>query len=218
MKWAAAKTWLSFVTATRNSLPPDTPPSFEQHRVDHRPREVRGGTGVQCVGVVAQLAVQVGDGGATRRGPDAAGVAHGAGAPLNRGCRVAPELARDVRVGRRGEQGEVRLHHHVSPVEAVVLRAPQGRHTELERRVEVGSVLARNGIPVARQSHDVTQVDSRRPGYVLLGRAAQLPGRSESDGDRKSTRLNSSHSQISYAVFCLKKKKNVLMYLFSDTI
>src|SRR2546430_5436866 len=32
----------------------------------------------------------------------------------------------------------------------------------------------------------------------------------ERDGrrDRKSTRLNSSHSQISYAVFCLKKKKN----------
>src|SRR2546427_3503279 len=28
----------------------------------------------------------------------------------------------------------------------------------------------------------------------------------ELDGDRKSTRLNSSHSQISYAVFCLKKK------------
>src|SRR2546427_6724453 len=27
-------------------------------------------------------------------------------------------------------------------------------------------------------------------------------------GDRKSTRLNSSHSQNSYAVFCLKKKKN----------
>src|SRR2546430_12617039 len=30
---------------------------------------------------------------------------------------------------------------------------------------------------------------------------------SKSDLDRKSTRLNSSHSQISYAVFCLKKKK-----------
>src|SRR3989440_1475467 len=28
------------------------------------------------------------------------------------------------------------------------------------------------------------------------------------EGDRKSTRLNSSHDQISYAVFCLKKKKN----------
>src|SRR2546422_1598719 len=29
-------------------------------------------------------------------------------------------------------------------------------------------------------------------------------------GDRKSTRLNSSHGYISYAVFCLKKKKNKL--------
>src|SRR3712207_7086394 len=29
-------------------------------------------------------------------------------------------------------------------------------------------------------------------------------------GDRKSTRLNSSHANISYAVFCLKKKKNIL--------
>src|SRR2546430_5409003 len=32
--------------------------------------------------------------------------------------------------------------------------------------------------------------------------------RRDSIGDRKSTRLNSSHSQISYAVFCLKKKKH----------
>src|SRR5688572_32749307 len=30
--------------------------------------------------------------------------------------------------------------------------------------------------------------------------------------DRKSTRLNSSHSQISYAVFCLKKKKKVTIH------
>src|SRR2546427_6021724 len=34
-----------------------------------------------------------------------------------------------------------------------------------------------------------------------------------SGGDRKSTRLNSSHSQISYAVFCLKKKKNRVVEL-----
>src|SRR2546430_4157296 len=34
-----------------------------------------------------------------------------------------------------------------------------------------------------------------------------------SRGDRKSTRLNSSHSQISYAVFCLKKKITVLIHL-----
>src|SRR2546430_3719557 len=37
------------------------------------------------------------------------------------------------------------------------------------------------------------------------------------DKDRKSTRLNSSHSQISYAVFCLKKKKkNNPLIGFSD--
>src|SRR2546430_13389703 len=35
-------------------------------------------------------------------------------------------------------------------------------------------------------------------------------------GDRKSTRLNSSHSQISYAVFCLKKKKPVERVILRD--
>src|SRR3712207_7412035 len=34
-----------------------------------------------------------------------------------------------------------------------------------------------------------------------------VPGRVRVDQDRKSTRLNSSHANISYAVFCLKKKK-----------
>src|SRR5256886_6005199 len=34
--------------------------------------------------------------------------------------------------------------------------------------------------------------------------------------DRKSTRLNSSHSQISYAVFCLKKKKITKYYVISS--
>src|SRR5216683_6167977 len=33
--------------------------------------------------------------------------------------------------------------------------------------------------------------------------------------DRKSTRLNSSHDQISYAVFCLKKKKNMALTMIS---
>src|SRR2546430_7907826 len=39
--------------------------------------------------------------------------------------------------------------------------------------------------------------------------------------DRKSTRLNSSHSQISYAVFCLKKKKNntvISLYIIQTTL
>src|SRR2546421_6766244 len=37
-------------------------------------------------------------------------------------------------------------------------------------------------------------------------------------GDRKSTRLNSSHDQISYAVFCLKKKKQKRHFTKLDTL
>src|SRR3712207_7538136 len=39
------------------------------------------------------------------------------------------------------------------------------------------------------------------------------------EGDRKSTRLNSSHANISYAVFCLKKKKkpNTVSRLYDNT-
>src|SRR2546427_6034896 len=40
---------------------------------------------------------------------------------------------------------------------------------------------------------------------IKVGAPVRLNG--VDTGDRKSTRLNSSHSQISYAVFCLKKKK-----------
>src|SRR3712207_7081700 len=39
-----------------------------------------------------------------------------------------------------------------------------------------------------------------------LGRAEFRTMAAEHEGDRKSTRLNSSHANISYAVFCLKKK------------
>src|SRR2546430_7065379 len=42
-----------------------------------------------------------------------------------------------------------------------------------------------------------------------------LRRRDERAGDRKSTRLNSSHSQISYAVFCLKKKQDTRAALVS---
>src|SRR5438270_6063232 len=49
--------------------------------------------------------------------------------------------------------------------------------------------------------------------FQLTGMRAAAETRSNSgpSADRKSTRLNSSHSQISYAVFCLKKKKNRLI-------
>src|SRR2546430_6158371 len=42
-----------------------------------------------------------------------------------------------------------------------------------------------------------------------VSRSVPLVSAPEGPVDRKSTRLNSSHSQISYAVFCLKKKKTV---------
>src|SRR2546430_4921986 len=50
-----------------------------------------------------------------------------------------------------------------------------------------------------------------RSGDLWIGGAASasefFAGKIDDVRDRKSTRLNSSHSQISYAVFCLKKKK-----------
>src|SRR3712207_7587414 len=68
----------------------------------------------------------------------------------------------------------------------------------------------------AQAAHEVERpvVLARRPGDDLLQRAvlggrharAARQGRVEGR-DRKSTRLNSSHANISYAVFCLKKKK-----------
>src|SRR5688572_31272846 len=47
---------------------------------------------------------------------------------------------------------------------------------------------------------------ARRDLYLKLGLAGFAVGNMMLFRDRKSTRLNSSHSQISYAVFCLKKK------------
>src|SRR5699024_12495885 len=62
---------------------------------------------------------------------------------------------------------------------------------------------------------------SHRPLQQLPVHHVQLPGgaglvqyqqvRRAGQGDRKSTRLNSSHVSISYAVFCLKKKKKIIV-------
>src|SRR2546427_4354029 len=52
-------------------------------------------------------------------------------------------------------------------------------------------------------NHEPT--DEARPLMPLPARSETTPN----NPDRKSTRLNSSHSQISYAVFCLKKKNRI---------
>src|SRR2546427_6867449 len=56
----------------------------------------------------------------------------------------------------------------------------------------------RGGDPAGARAHGPVSAP-------VLGRHAPARGHR----DRKSTRLNSSHSQISYAVFCLKKKKKL---------
>src|SRR5947199_2762615 len=55
-----------------------------------------------------------------------------------------------------------------------------------------------------RDAHDWLRVDAVVELATLYGSALPVPVRV--DADRKSTRLNSSHLGISYAVFCLKKK------------
>src|SRR2546430_12473363 len=53
---------------------------------------------------------------------------------------------------------------------------------------------------------------ARNHGAAAPDRRPARPFPGDERGDRKSTRLNSSHSQISYAVFCLKKKKNKVIH------
>src|SRR2546430_6529086 len=65
----------------------------------------------------------------------------------------------------------------------------------------------------ARRAAGALEGQGHRQRGLLSGPAAppellQPSGLCAGSADRKSTRLNSSHSQISYAVFCLKKKKS----------
>src|SRR3712207_7054519 len=81
------------------------------------------------------------------------------------------------------------------------------------------STTHRDGVARARRhlERDVPDRCSLARAWIRSDRRER---RSESNarwgpgGDRKSTRLNSSHANISYAVFCLKKKKSIIL-LFS---
>src|SRR3712207_7918956 len=79
-----------------------------------------------------------------------------------------------------------------------------------DARRAIGAVVARfvhteevTGSNPVSPTHYLVRSRRRR----LLTRDIGRPGQLTDIGDRKSTRLNSSHANISYAVFCLKKKK-----------
>src|SRR5436305_3652797 len=81
-------------------------------------------------------------------------------------------------------------------------------YTTLFRSIDPGLVHLANSAAIV--SRPETWADMVRPGAILFG---YHPGydpaeKREEAEDRKSTRLNSSHVRISYAVFCLKKKIN----------
>src|SRR2546430_11207890 len=69
-------------------------------------------------------------------------------------------------------------------------------------------------LPIFVQDEDarLLRVEVEQPRQLVALTAHVLP-----DLDRKSTRLNSSHSQISYAVFCLKKKKKHYNTMITST-
>src|SRR5438309_8234578 len=77
--------------------------------------------------------------------------------------------------------------------------------TVKEARERVRSAIRNSGLefPRTRLTVNLAPAEMRKQGTGLeiRGRCCGSPT------DRKSTRLNSSHSSISYAVFCLKKKK-----------
>src|SRR5688572_32558583 len=83
-------------------------------------------------------------------------------------------------------------------------------YTTLFRSIAIGQTLSG-----ALASTDCTLDDGSYMDHYQIVIAAngrlQFDVASTAFEDRKSTRLNSSHSQISYAVFCLKKKINVML-------
>src|SRR3712207_8051778 len=68
-----------------------------------------------------------------------------------------------------------------------------------------------DALPIFRRARE-REIPARAELHVAdasadLGEIGRLPPRLDEGKDRKSTRLNSSHANISYAVFCLKKKR-----------
>src|SRR5256885_8575073 len=77
---------------------------------------------------------------------------------------------------------------------------------------EIYPLSLHDALPIWRQSSKRAAATARDRGTPWGGRRRRRRhNRRDVRGDRKSTRLNSSHLVISYAVFCLKKKKHQLL-------
>src|SRR5205085_10199973 len=73
---------------------------------------------------------------------------------------------------------------------------------------EIYTLSLHDALPISGTSPTCWKSSTVRPSVRSIRKTISVPVHSAgSEIDRKSTRLNSSHSQISYAVFCLKKKK-----------
>src|SRR3712207_7067259 len=71
----------------------------------------------------------------------------------------------------------------------------------------VGRVQAESGRAAAEEARAEAGPSGAQSAACRAGCGGAVPADGVSGLDRKSTRLNSSHANISYAVFCLKKKK-----------
>src|SRR2546430_4333420 len=75
---------------------------------------------------------------------------------------------------------------------------------------EIYTLSLHDALPISIEAVQALGRHAHEVHLGALGRGGEIPRARVVAGlveDRKSTRLNSSHSQISYAVFCLKKKK-----------
>src|SRR2546427_5863864 len=99
----------------------------------------------------------------------------------------------------------------VSGARAVLAAAVQHSPGDVDALTEYAEFLLRYGDPDSRAAYTKTFEAIERSGdrakLAAVARELTILDLIAGDrSDRKSTRLNSSHSQISYAVFCLKKK------------
>src|SRR5256885_8303144 len=87
---------------------------------------------------------------------------------------------------------------------------------------EIYTLSLHDALPISlRQTCFFQQLNNQKRGqrdFFARLKNESIPAGKRKSPDRKSTRLNSSHLVISYAVFCLKKKKNNTTYTLKSAL